>query len=84
MIADPDLNDLKAFIAVADVGGFTAAADRLGVAKSRVSQQVSRLEALLGVTLFTRTTRRVGLTPKGDALHARCSPLLEELAEASR
>ncbi|MBB3139862.1 LysR family transcriptional regulator [Halomonas organivorans] len=81
MATDPDINDLKAFVAVAEAGGFTAAADRLGVAKSRVSQKVSRLEASLGVSLFSRTTRRINTTPEGEFVYGRCGPLLSELTE---
>lgn len=77
-----DLNDLEAFVAVAEAGGFTAAADRLGTAKSRISQRVGRLEDALGTTLFTRTTRRVSPTPEGEALRERCAPLLGGLTQA--
>ncbi|MDN3556438.1 LysR family transcriptional regulator [Halomonas maura] len=77
-----DLNDLEAFVTVAEAGGFTAAAERLGTAKSRISQRVGRLEEALGATLFTRTTRRVSLTPEGEALRERCAPLLAGLTAA--
>ena len=73
------LHRLTVFSAVAEVGGFTAAAERLGVTKAMVSQQLSRLEAELGVMLFTRTTRRVTLTEAGSQLYAECTPLLREL-----
>ncbi len=77
----PDLNRLAFFAAVADSGGFTAAADRLGVAKAKVSIEVRRLEVALGTTLFSRTTRRVMLTDAGRALHEASAPLLHELAD---
>lgn len=73
-----DLNSLLTFAAVAEAGGFTAAADRLGTTKARVSLAIGRLESELGTTLFSRTTRRVTLTEAGEALHARCVPLLRE------
>lgn len=73
-----DLNALEVFAAVAEAGGFTAAADRLGLTKARVSLEVGRLEARLGLSLFTRTTRRVVLTEAGEAVLARCVPLLRE------
>src|SRR5512140_1194383 len=73
------LHRLTVFIAVAEAGGFTAAAERLGVTKAMVSQQLSRLEAELGAMLFTRTTRRVTLTEAGSQLYAECTPLLREL-----
>ncbi len=77
-----DLNSLAVFDAVVETGGFTAAAERLGVAKAKVSVQISRLEARLGVMLFTRTTRRVNLTDAGRALHEECAPLLLGIREA--
>jgi DNA-binding transcriptional LysR family regulator len=77
-----DLNDLLVFDAVAETGGFTAAASRLGVATAKVSVEISRLESRLGVALFARTTRKVMLTDAGQALHAECRPLLDGLKEA--
>lgn len=77
-----DLNSLLVFGAVAEAGGFTAAAERLGVAKAKVSIQIRRLEAQLGTTLLTRTTRQVTLTEAGRALHEQCQPLLRGLREA--
>lgn len=77
-----DLNDLQVFEAVADAGGFTAAAKRLGVATAKVSVEVARLEARLGVALFSRTTRKVVLTDAGQALYEECRPLLHGLSEA--
>ncbi|OWW19450.1 LysR family transcriptional regulator, partial [Noviherbaspirillum denitrificans] len=77
-----DLNSLVVFDAVAESGGFTAAADRLGVAKAKVSVQVARLEAQLDTALFVRTTRKVGLTDAGRRLHEECKPLLQGIQEA--
>lgn len=77
-----DLNDLIVFAAVVEAGGFSAAAQRLGVAPPKVSVEVARLESHLGVALFARTTRRVVPTEAGQALHARCAPLLAELRTA--
>jgi DNA-binding transcriptional LysR family regulator len=74
-----DLNHLRAFVAVAEAGSFTAAADRLGLAKPQVSLQIGRLERSLGERLFNRTTRRVGLTDVGQRLYDDCSPLLQRL-----
>ncbi|MBS1182013.1 MAG: LysR family transcriptional regulator [Proteobacteria bacterium] len=85
-----NLNRLAYFAAVVDTGSFTKAAERLGVTKTVVSQQVSRLEAELRTTLLVRTTRRVEPTEAGRLLHARCVMILreaedavEELAEAN-
>lgn len=63
-----DLNALRSVAAVAEAGGFTAAAERLNLTKARLSLDVARLEAQLGVGLFTRTTRRTTLTDAGEAL----------------
>jgi DNA-binding transcriptional LysR family regulator len=79
---DIDLNSLTIFDCVADVGSFTGAADRLGVAKAKISVNVARLEQQLGVALFTRTTRQVSLTDAGRALHQQCQPLLRGLSDA--
>lgn len=80
---DPnDLNRLGAFVAVAQCGGFTAAADRLGISKARVSLDVQRLERALGTALFTRTTRQVRLTDAGQQLLDDAAPLLAGLGDA--
>lgn len=60
-----DLDDLQTFVEVADAGGVSAAARRLGVSKSIVSRRLFRLEAELGVQLIARTTRGAGLTEAG-------------------
>ncbi|MEO1315135.1 MAG: LysR substrate-binding domain-containing protein [Pseudomonadota bacterium] len=63
-----DLNLLPLFLAVAEEHNFRAAADRLGVTRSAVSQGMQRLEDAFGVTLATRTTRAVRLTEAGERL----------------
>jgi len=75
---------LAAFVAVADSGSFTEAAKRLGRDASVVSRRVTQLEEELGVSLFSRTTRRVVLTEVGARYHRRVQGLLEELSSASR
>lgn len=77
-----DLNDLLVFEAVAETGGFTTAAERLGVATAKVSVEIGRLESRLGVALFSRTTRKVVLTDAGQTLYEECRPLLQGLTEA--
>lgn len=72
-------DELKAFVATAQTGSFTAAADQLGVSNRLTSKYVAELEQRLGVRLFQRTTRRVGLTPAGEDLLARAPSLLDEL-----
>ena len=78
-----ELAQLDAFVAVAHLGSFAAAARARGVATSSVTRAVAGLEASLGVRLFQRTTRRVKLTEAGERFLRRVGPLLEEL-EAAR
>ena len=80
--APGDLNLLRTFVAVAQFGSFTAAAERLDLARPQVSVQVRRLETALGASLFNRTTRRVALTDAGQRLVEQCAPLLQGLQEA--
>lgn len=76
-----DLNLLTLFITVARTGNFRAAADRLGVTRSAVSQGVRRLERHLGRPLFQRTTRSVRLTQDGERfLEAISTPFGEMTA----
>lgn len=60
-----DLEDLQTFVEVADAGGVSAAARRLGLSKSVVSRRLLRIEAELGVQLLARTTRGAALTEAG-------------------
>ncbi|MDF3918516.1 LysR family transcriptional regulator [Salinicola salarius] len=75
-----DLNLLTMFIAVAEAGNFRAAADRLGVTRSAVSQGVRRLESALERPLFNRTTRSVRLTEEGERLLQAVSSPLKDIA----
>ena len=77
-----NLNRLVYFTTVMETGSFTAAADRLGVAKAVVSHQVGRLEEELGATLLQRTTRRVTPTEEGRLFYDRAVIILRE-AEAA-
>lgn len=74
-------DELRAFVATAQTGSFTAAADQLGVSNRLTSKYVAELEARLGVRLLQRTTRRVGLTPAGEDLLARAPALLDDLED---
>lgn len=77
-----NLNRLAYFVAVAETGSFTRAAERLGITKAVVSQQVRRLEADLRTSLLTRTTRRVNLTEAGRLLHGRCATIFSSAEDA--
>ncbi|HUG21702.1 LysR family transcriptional regulator [Piscinibacter sp.] len=77
-----DLNLLRTFVAVAQFGSFTAAAERLSMARPQVSLQIRRMETALGASLFNRTTRRVALTDAGQRLFDECAPLLCGMQEA--
>lgn len=74
-----DLNSLQLVQALANSGSFTAAAERLGCTKTKISLQIKALEQKLGVALFRRTTRQVSLTAAGEQLVAQCLPLYEQL-----
>ncbi len=73
------VDGLKAFVATAQTGSFTGAGAQLGVSNRLTSKYVAELEARLGVRLFQRTTRKVGLTPAGEDLLARAPALLDDL-----
>lgn len=74
-----DLRLVSVFIAVAETRSFRAAADRLGVTHSAVSQAIRRMEDRMGVALFLRTTRSVSLTEAGQQLHERVAPAIAEV-----
>ncbi|NTJ11550.1 LysR family transcriptional regulator [Rhizobium lusitanum] len=77
-----NFNRLAYFAAVVDAGSFTKAAERLGITKTVVSQQVARLEEELRTTLLFRTTRRVEPTEMGRVFYARCAMILREVEDA--
>jgi DNA-binding transcriptional LysR family regulator len=77
------LDGVEAFLKVAQHRNFRRAAAELGVTPSAIGQAVRTLEARLGATLFTRTTRSVGLTEAGERFLARAKPAFEELIAAS-
>lgn len=76
------LSEMEAFISVVDRGGFTDAADKLGVSKSAVSKHVAALEARLGVRLLNRTTRRVSPTEIGLTYYDRARGVLNDAQAA--
>ncbi|MBR0873192.1 LysR family transcriptional regulator [Bradyrhizobium tropiciagri] len=78
-----ELELLRAFVAVADCGGFHRAAEQLNLTQSTISQQIKRLELETRRPLFTRTTRSVALTDEGEMLLGDARRLLQ-LEEAAR
>src|SRR5215469_9550081 len=76
------LDGVEVFLRVAERRGFRAAAADLGVTPSAVSQAVRALEARLGIALFTRTTRSVGLTEAGQRFLERARPAFQEIIAA--
>ena len=74
--------DLQAFVAVVEAGSFTAAANRLDLAKSAISRRVSALEERLGVQLLRRTTRVLNLTETGSSFYEHSARILADLEEA--
>jgi DNA-binding transcriptional LysR family regulator len=74
-----DLNDLRAFLAVARQRNFTRAAAQLGVSQSALSQTLRTLEARLGLRLLTRTTRSVATTEAGERLLRAVGPALDDI-----
>jgi DNA-binding transcriptional LysR family regulator len=84
--ADVNIEDLQTFVAVADAGGVSAAARRLGVSKSIVSRRLFRIEADLGTQLLARTTRGAALTEAGSTFRdhaARASAEIDTARERS-
>ncbi|MFB4287097.1 LysR family transcriptional regulator [Nonomuraea sp. ATR24] len=79
-----DLRHLRCFVAVAGAGTVTGAAHGLGLAPASVSEQVRRLEAGLGVSLFERTPRGMRLTGHGTELLGRAQALLDHAEEVRR
>lgn len=76
------LNDVPAFVAVVEQSGITAAAKRLGMSKSTVSQSISRLETALGVRLFERNSRAIRVTREGEVFYDKALLILEQAQEA--
>ena len=77
-----NLRRLAYFVSVVETGSFTAAAERLGITKAVVSQQVARLEREFRTSLLVRTTRKVQTTEVGQAFYLRCALILREAEQA--
>lgn len=77
-----DLQQLQAFVAVADCGSFRAAARQIHLSAPALSRRIERLEELLGARLFQRSTREVRLTRVGQAFLERARAALDDLEAA--
>lgn len=75
-------SSLTAFVRVVENGGFSAAARRLNMSTTMVSNHVQALEDRLGVRLLNRTTRKVSLTEIGQAYYDRALQILTDLEQA--
>jgi DNA-binding transcriptional LysR family regulator len=78
------LTSMSVFVKVVECGGFSAAARRLSLSVTMVSNHVQALEERLGARLLNRTTRSVGLTETGRAYYERCTGILAEIEDADR
>jgi DNA-binding transcriptional LysR family regulator len=77
-----DLQQLQAFVAVAERGSFRAAADQIQLSAPALSRRIDKLETILGARLFNRTTRAVELTPLGRVFLDRARAALDDLESA--
>ncbi|WP_064711925.1 LysR family transcriptional regulator [Rhizobium bangladeshense] len=77
-----EIEDLRTFVEVADAGGVTPAAQRLGISKSMVSRRIARLEADLGAQLVARTTRGIALTEEGATFRDYAARISAEIDAA--
>jgi DNA-binding transcriptional LysR family regulator len=74
--------NMNTFIRVVESGTISAAADKLGVAKSAISRRLKELEEHLGVELFHRTTRSMNLTDTGRAFYHQSVRIMQDVLEA--
>src|SRR5262245_47887516 len=77
---DMEIKHLRTFVAVAEHGTVSAAADLLHITQPALSRQIESLEAEFGFQLFARSGRRLLLTTQGDELLADCRTLLSQVS----
>jgi DNA-binding transcriptional LysR family regulator len=75
------LEDMQVFVRVVEAGGIGHAAEQLGIAKSAVSRRLTELEARLGVSLISRTTRTSRVTDTGKLYYTHSLSVIDEVAE---
>jgi DNA-binding transcriptional LysR family regulator len=73
---------MRVFAGVVEAGGFTRAADRIGMSRAAISKHVLQLEDRLGARLLNRTTRHVAMTETGRAYYEKCRRILDEVHDA--
>lgn len=78
------LDDVQAFVAVAEYGGFARAADELGITQSALSRRIKKLEEALGARLLDRTTRRVAVSVVGQEFLPEAIRLVDEFDQSLR
>ena len=76
-LAGLSLRDLEYAVAVAELRHFGRAAEQCGVSQAGLSEQVRKLEGLLGAALFERTSRRISVTPEGEVLLRQARHVLD-------
>lgn len=79
-----DISALQAFLAVAESGSFSRAAERIYLTQPAISKRIAALEKEVGARLFDRIGRGIQLTPAGAALRTRARNLLRELEDVKR
>jgi len=79
-----DITSLQVFLAVAESGSFSRAAERVFLTQPAVSKRIAALEAQLGARLFDRIGRRIHLTPAGQALLTQARLILNSIEDAKR
>ncbi len=73
---------MRAFAAIVEAGGFSRASERLGLSRAALSKQLRQLEDRLSVRLLHRTTRRVSATEAGRRFYSQCRRVLDDVAAA--
>ncbi len=79
-----DISALQAFLAVAESGSFSRAAERIYLTQPAISKRIAALEKEIGARLFDRIGRGIHLTPAGEALLSRARNVLKELEDVKR
>ena len=70
---------MRTFVRIVDTNSFTRAASSLGIPRASATTLLQSLEAMLGISLLVRTTRRLNLTAEGAAYYERCVQILADI-----